>query len=253
MDSVIIRKTEIGSGVPKICVPIVGRTEDDIIEGAKALKTVPKDLAEWRADWYEDVFREEKVKAVLGRLREILGETPLLFTFRTAKEGGEKAITEKDYLSLNQMAIESGKVDLVDVEIFRDKETVKNIISCARKNMVKVIASNHDFQKTPPKEEIIRRLRYMQDAGADILKIAVMPQKKSDVAVLLSATEEMTAYYAKKPVVTMAMSGLGVISRLTGEFFGSAITFGSARKASAPGQIPAEHLQEILDILHSVL
>ena len=33
---------------------------------------------------------------------------------------------------------------------------------------VKVIASNHDFDATPEKDEIVRRLRMMQDYGADI-------------------------------------------------------------------------------------
>lgn len=35
---------------------------------------------------------------------------------------------------------------------------------------VKVIASNHDFDATPEKDEIVRRLRMMQDYGADIPK-----------------------------------------------------------------------------------
>ena len=35
--------------------------------------------------------------------------------------------------------------------------------------------SNHDFHKTPAKDEIIYRLRRMQELGADIPKIALMP------------------------------------------------------------------------------
>ena len=93
----------------------------------------------------------------------------------------------------------------------------------------------------------------MQELGADILKIAVMPQSKQDVLTLLAATEEMVKTYAEKPVVTMSMSGMGLISRIAGEAFGSAITFGAAKKASAPGQIPAGKLSEILNVLHSSL
>lgn len=37
----------------------------------------------------------------------------------------------------------------------------------------KVIASNHDFDKTPAKSDLIYRLRKMQDMGADIPKMAV--------------------------------------------------------------------------------
>jgi len=51
----------------------------------------------------------------------------------------------------------------------------------------------------------------------------------------------------------MSMAGTGVISRLAGEAFGSALTFGAATKASAPGQIPVNELKQVLDILHKSL
>lgn len=253
MNPVIVKNVKIGEGVPKICVPIVGRTKDEIIEEAKGLEAIPKDLVEWRVDCYEDAFSQEKVREILGELRTILKEVPLLFTFRTAKEGGNQVISSDEYLAVNKVAIESENVDLVDVEIFSAEEIVERIVSYAHERNVKVIASNHDFEKTPSKEEIILRLQKMQEAGADILKIAVMPQTKKDVLTLLSATEEMTANYAKQPVVTMSMSGIGLISRLAGEIFGSAITFGAAKKISAPGQIPAIELQNVLDLLHNSL
>ena len=37
MNTVKVRNVEIGSGVPKICVPIVGVTKDEIIAEAKHL------------------------------------------------------------------------------------------------------------------------------------------------------------------------------------------------------------------------
>ena len=250
MNPVIVRNIKIGEGIPKICVPIVGVTEEDIINEAKSFGEIPLDLVEWRADWYEDVFEFEKVKEVLAKLRGVLGDTPILFTFRTAKEGGEKEIEKSAYLALNQMVAEKGNADLIDVELYSGEQSVKQIIETAHKNGVKVIASNHDFQKTPSQREIVKRLQNMQELGADILKIAVMPQRKKDVITLLSATEEMVTLYAEQPVVTMSMSGKGVISRLAGEVFGSAMTFGAAKKASAPGQIPVEKLAQVLEILH---
>lgn len=253
MNPVVVRNVKIGEGIPKICVPIVGATVEEIINEAKAFDAIPVDIMEWRADWYEDIFEFEKVKDVLGQLREILENVPILFTFRTLKEGGQKAIDETTYLALNKMAAETGDVDLVDVEIFSEEDTVKGIIDCAHQNGVKVIASNHDFQQTPSQEEIVKRLKKMQELGADILKIAVMPQDKKDVLTLLAATEEMVSEHARQPVVTMSMSGQGVVSRLVGEVFGSAITFGAAKKASAPGQIPVHELQTVLNILHHSL
>lgn len=253
MNPVVVRNVRIGEGIPKICVPIVGVTREEIIDEAKSFFNIPVDIVEWRADWYEDAFQIEKVEETLAELRKVLGEIPVLFTFRTAKEGGEKSIDDKTYLELNKAAIQTGNVDLVDVEIFSDEEIVKEIIGFAHESHVKIIASNHDFQKTPDKGEIVRRLQFMQEYGADVLKIAVMPQSKKDIITLLSATEEMVTNYAKQPVVTMSMSGQGTISRLSGEVFGSAITFGSANKASAPGQIPVCDLDRVLQILHNAL
>ena len=89
----------------------------------------------------------------------------------------------------------------------------------------------------------------MQELGADIPKIAVMPGNKKDVLTLLSATREMAEEYADRPIITMSMSGNGVISRLSGEIFGSAMTF-ALKKASAPEQMRVEDLRQVLQILH---
>ena len=172
-------------------------------------------------------------------------------TFRTSKEGGEKAIEPEAYAELNIKAAQTGYVDLVDVEIFTGNEIVKKIIDGA--HAARVIASNHDFFKTPAQSDIVYRLRKMQDMGADIPKIAVMPQNKKDVLTLLAATEEMATDYADRPIITMSMAGTGVISRLCGEVFGSSMTFGAAKKASAPGQMGVNDLNTVLGLLHGAM
>jgi len=253
MNTVKIRDIEIGAGAPKIIVPIVGITKEDIIEEAKTFDSIPVDVVEWRVDWFEGVFDFAKVEDVLKDLRTVLGNIPLLMTFRTSKEGGEKSIEPDAYAELNIKAAQTGYVDLVDVEIFTGDEIVKKIIDGAHAAGVKVIASNHDFFKTPAKADIIYRLRKMQDMNADIPKIAVMPQNKKDVLTLLAATEEMATNYADRPIITMSMAGTGVISRLCGEVFGSSMTFGAAKKASAPGQMGVNDLNTVLGLLHNAM
>ena len=144
-------------------------------------------------------------------------------------------------------------MDLVDVEAFIGDTYVEKVVKTSHECGVKVIASNHDFRKTPPKAELISRMRKMQELGADIPKIAVMPQSTEDVLTLLSATEEMRRCYADRPVITMSMEGTGVVSRMCGEVFGSALTFGAAGKVSAPGQIDVEELRTVLGIIHKSL
>lgn len=248
-----VRGVKIGEEIPKIIVPIVGVTKEEIVGAARALAGARKDLVEWRADWFENVMDFEEVELVLGELRAVISEVPLLFTFRTGSEGGEKEISREAYAALNIRAAHSGLVDLIDVEAFIGDETVHEITAAAHAAGVKIVASNHDFDRTPVKEEILKRLCRMQELGADICKIAVMPRCKRDVLVLLSATQEMVADYADRPVITMSMGGTGLISRLCGEVFGSACTFGAVGKASAPGQIGASDLGTVLDLIHGSL
>lgn len=247
---VVIRDVRIGEGMPKICAPIVGKTKSDILNEAEQVLSSSADFAEWRADWFEDVHNIENVIGILHDLRELLKEMPLLFTFRTAREGGEQSVSLEAYAVLNRAAVQSGVADMIDVELFSGEALALELIEEAHRRGVMVVASNHDFHGTPERKEIIQRLCAMQSLGADILKIAVMPQKPADILTLLLATEEMHRNYAKRPVITMSMSGIGIVSRLCGEVFGSAVTFGAASKASAPGQIGTKELAESLMIIH---
>lgn len=251
LNTVTVRGVELGTGQPKICAPIVGSNREEILEQAKALRDLPVDLVEWRVDHLNNVSSLSllTVLTFLSELRNELGDLPLLFTFRTKREGGEKDIAPQGYLELNRTIAASGLIDLLDVELFLGDDLFTKLAEYAHEKGVKVIGSNHDFQKTPSKEELLGRLKKMQDLGADLLKVAVMPQDTRDVLTLLAATEEAAATL-KQPVVTMAMGGKGVLSRVAGEAFGSAMTFGSAGKASAPGQLDVKTLRAILDALH---
>lgn len=251
--TVTVRGITIGEGAPKICVPMVGETLLQLKEEASFLKTVDLDIVEWRVDFFEQVEDIEKVKEALKEIRAILDGLPLIFTFRSAKEGGEKEISNDFYFELNKAIAETGQVDLVDVELFNDENVVKSLIETAHMNNIYVIISNHDFDKTPEKEEIVTRLQRAQKLGADLPKIAVMPRSTADVLTLLDATNTMNEQFADRPIITMSMAGKGVISRLAGEIFGSALTFGSAKKASAPGQVPVTELRKVLSLLHSNL
>ena len=115
------------------------------------------------------------------------------------------------------------------------------------------MASNHDFVKTPEEGRIVERLRAMDKAGADILKMAVMPHSREDVLTLLKATVKVRESDICKPLVTMSMGDLGLVSRLCGETFGADMTFGTGAKASAPGQMEALKLQEVLEAIHQTM
>ena len=249
MNPVVVRNLEIGVGMPKICVPIIEKKERDIIEFVRQLQDLPVDFVEWRADWFEGIENWDSVRIVLLQLRAILGDMPLLFTFRTRNEGGERELPYHQYAELLRQVAESKTADLIDVELFVD-EKVADLIDALHAQGTKVIASNHDFVATPEQEEIVRRLCLMQEAGADIAKIALMPQNEDDVKTLLAATREMATFHTTTPVITMSMGELGVVSRVMGEKVGSAVTFGCVGQASAPGQMSVDILKEIMENFH---
>ena len=249
MRTVTVKKITIGTGDPKIIVPIIGKTEKELLEEAKNILEINCDLVEWRIDFYEKVTDFSAVAELSTKIAAILAEKPLLVTFRTKQEGGELAFTDDQYFGVYHTLLTKGTLDLLDVELFMDAKRVEEIIQLAHDKQVKIVMCNHDFAKTPVKEEIVYRLRKMQEKNADICKIAVMPQSSDDVLTLLSATNEMKEKYADRPIVTMSMGQLGMVSRISGAVFGSAMTFGAAKKASAPGQVPVAKLREMLQTL----
>lgn len=244
----------LGKGVPKICVPIIGTTKSQILKEAQFIAQHKVELVEWRLDHYEDVEDHVQVLALLKQLKACLEHTLLLCTFRTKREGGaHEFLNEEDYHRLNERLIKSGDCDLIDLELFMDKHLLKNLIETAHDHGVYVIISNHDFQKTPGYDDLFARLHTMQRLGGDVLKIAVMPKNKKDVLTLLQVTADMEQRAPHQAIVSMAMGTLGMLSRICGETFGSAITFASLNGSSAPGQLPYDEMKTVLDILHKQL
>lgn len=248
MTSVLkIRNVLFGEGVPKVCIPLTNTCFKDLQTSAAGLKNFPFDLVEWRADFYESIRLPQARLQALSALRELVGEVPLLFTIRSFEEGGNLQINTEDYKQLIYQVLDSGLADLVDVEFARGADVMSAIVSAAHASGVNVLASSHNFSATPSKETIIDRLCRMQEAGADMVKLAAMPQSPRDVLTLLDATLTMKENHTDTPVVTMSMGQQGAISRICGEVFGSAITFGTAGSASAPGQLSADLLSLLLN------
>ena len=248
MKTVTIDQVTIGEGQPKIIVPLLDRTENALLASAEHIQQLDCDIVEWRIDFFQEVEKPEIVAKLSHKIKKTLNK-PSLITFRTYKEGGELPLSDEKYFEIYHMLIKHGCLDLIDLELFMPDELIKQTMAAAHQKNIKVILCNHDFDKTPDKQEILSRLQQMQAKGADICKIAVMPQNSADVLTLLEATREMSENYADRPLITMSMGALGMISRVSGQVFGSAATFGSAGTASAPGQISVSELRKILNTL----
>lgn len=246
---VLIKHIKIGEGMPKICVPLTGTSKTQVCREAEAAKEAGADLVEWRADFYEGLKDQDQVIAAAKELSQVLGEVPLLFTVRTEKEGGNSSMETEEYQELLKVVAASGAVDLFDVEALEEEEEKKTLIREIQERGGKVIASSHDFEKTDDWESLLERFSRLDKSGADILKMAVMPRSFEDVTRLMQVTNEETQR-TEKPLIAMSMGNTGSISRIAGENFGSALTFATVGKASAPGQFPIKELRMMMDALH---
>lgn len=230
---------------PKICIPIVGKDNNEIIKQINQLNNYIFDLIELRIDYYEDILQYKQVIHLIQEIKKMTIK-PILFTYRSLKEGGQVQLTDKQYLELIKSI--TPYVDIVDIEVMSGNTLVYQLVEIVHLHHKKVILSYHDFTMTPSELEMKQKLEHMEIMGGDILKVAYMPQTYKDVIKVINVTLEMSSKLTK-PIVTMSMGELGKITRLCGGLTGSAMTFASMEKASAPGQISVEHMNELLEVI----
>ena len=250
MENIIkIKNIKLGNGAPKICVPVIEKTEKEIIKYIKYINKLPIDIIEWRADFYlEDIIKdnEKSINDIIDLSKDIkkITNKPILFTLRSDKEGGKIKNNSYDkIINIYKTIIENKCFDLIDLEILNLKEKdIKNIIKLSKEKNIKTILSNHNFNKTPSKKYIISLINKMIKLKCDIVKVAYMPKNKKDVIILLDAITEIKDF----PIIAISMGKLGTITRI----FGSVMTFASAKSSSAPGQLEAMKLKYILDNIY---
>ena len=243
---VICRNLIIGEGMPKICVPVTIKNDEDILN--QLPHDLPYDFIELRIDSYSYLNEFHKVKTLLNQIRELV-ECPILLTCRSVSEGGKSSLTKEEYKQFLIQVIESGFIDMIDIEINVGNAIVFELVEKAKSHNVKVVMSYHNFDKTPPQEDMIDILEKMEVMGGDILKIAVMPLCKKDVVTLMNTSLIMSSRI-DKPLIMISMGELGKITRVAGELIGSSVTFGMALESSAPGQIHVSHLKDLLESVH---
>src|SRR5699024_11430677 len=89
--TVTVQDLGIGTGAPNIIVSLMAKDIASVKSEALAYREADFDILEWRVDHYADLSNVESVMAAAKILRETMPEKPLLFTFRSAKEGDRKS------------------------------------------------------------------------------------------------------------------------------------------------------------------
>ena len=229
-------------GPPKICVPLTAPDLPGLLVQLEQAGGLPAQVLEWRLDCFAG-----DAAAALPQVAQRAGR-PLLCTLRTTGEGGRAQLEPAEYETRLNGLLAQGGFERVDVELACGMERTARLVKKAREQGILTVVSKHDFRKTPPVLQMVASLTAMKALGADLPKLAVMPQSPLDVLALMEAS--VKARERLGPVITMSMGELGAVSRLAGELTGSCLTFGAGASASAPGQLPAAKLWEALALLH---
>ena len=239
-------KITLSNNQARVCVPVMGKTTEEVLQQLKSVVEMGPDIIEWRGDFFETDNNEGYLN-VLKQMKDVNENIPVIFTIRTDSEGGNKKIGWSEYCDLCLFIAEKGKefnVEFVDVEVFKDDKANELINSLHEKGM-NVIGSNHHFDKTPDKEEMVKILSTIEKSGADVCKLAVMPRDKKDVEVLIEASKE-TDEKIKAPIITMSMGELGAVTRVIPKITKTSVTFAAGVSASAPGQPGIKVVRKLL-------
>ena len=180
------------------------------------------DIIELRLDLFSTFPDENKLKGI-GK--------PIIVTIRREEDGG-KFKGDEDR-RLKTLARYSVYADYVDVENDVPDEYIR-MMRC------KIIESYHNFKETPSYE-------YLKDLiearRGDIFKIATMGRDKSDVLKivrLLCEYDNLVAFLMGKEFAW---------TRIMALFLGSPFIYCTVSKSVAPGQLEANKVRKILDML----
>ncbi len=242
-----------GGALPIIITPLVEPSRAAILEAVAAIAPKRPDLLEWRIDFFEDIGDTPRVIDTARAIRTASGGIPLLLTRRSRAEGGQ--VIERDEPVVVEMYSEACKarcIELVDYELSNPLPLLRKLRTVSAENGISMIMSHHNFERTPDAATLDATFADAARLGADVAKVAVMPQSPQDVLELLAAT-----YRASQTVdialITMSMGALGSLSRIMGWVYGSAATFAVGKGSSAPGQIAIEELRNALEIVRNAV
>ncbi len=212
---------------------IVASIGKNPLDSASKAKKLGADILEVRID-----LLDMDARTVISKIKKL--DLPLIITNRMKQEGGAWDGSEDEriqtLLSLLHLA------DAVDIELCAQKRDA--VVKKAKTEGKTVIISTHDFQNTPEPDVMAGIINESFEAGADIAKLAIMPNTLLDVLRLL----EVTLHSGGK-VCTIAMGNTGRHSRVVAPIYGSVMTYGYVDKPTAPGQMRVDELKSILKLL----
>lgn len=212
----------------KFIVPIVAK---NAAEAKAQYGASVGDVVELRLDAMESFTTEE--------LKELAALRKTIMTDRRKSEGGLKAQTDTQRFDDIHAAVEA-KPWAVDIEIQAPRIFRRKLIKLARDNGVKVIASYHNYNKTPPEHKLAEMVKEAL-ADSDYVKIVCTPQDEGDVTALLNLVRNRPG--------KVAAFGLGekyAHTRILSLKLGAPFGYAKGVTSTAPGQLTVDEMKQQL-------
>lgn len=244
---------------------IVSLTGISLLELETQYRRLPPeiDIIEWRVDkilQHSQISEVENIAKSLGNFIQ----QPILATVRTATEGGDIMLSSKEYLQVVDRLAEIEEIAIIDLEL--SEQNYREALSfraqeMREKNIVNIF-SKHFFDPEQSSKLLQQGMaRILDEAfayGADIAKLAIWINNIEDLLKLLQQTFTYHKLYPERKILLIGMGEVGRSSRLIGGIFGSCATFAAnasgetqeIKLSSAPGQLPADLVYQVLQLLH---
>ena len=185
--------------------------------------------------------RLDRIKFSDSDLEKIFTSGKTVATFRPVD-----GIDDEKRINILKAAIKHG-ASYIDIEVENNDAYKNELKETAAITGCQTIVSYHDYEKTPVMRELEQLITWCFEGGADLAKIACQANSMSDAARLLSL------YSLGKPVISIGMGKEGKITRIAASLLGAPFTYASldAARETAPGQIDAAKLKQIIDMIRN--
>ena len=234
-----------------ICVSIPLENMNTISDKIIKAKEQGAEIVEIRLDYFPKILETDPL--TLKPLLECC-DIPIIFTLRSASEGGKNSLKEAVRIEYIKSLIEL-KPQYIDLEARLPPDILKTLYRLAIQNSVKVIYSSHDFERTPNIVnaqtliyQIIKKCEGLEEENNPnaIIKVVFTAKGGQDNLVAVQLVRWLRRM--DRNIICFCMGEKGVYSRLESLKAGAYLTFASMDKATAPGQLNINDLKKDLGI-----
>ena len=222
----------------KICVSIATTGDDSLLkEQADRAFSLGADFAEIRFDFVSP----NRMQAAIDTVRGIRSKA--VFTLRSKDQGGKFAGSEQERIEwLKKLAKQKPMLLDVELDTIKENDELADFLE-----KTPILVSWHDFQQTPPSDELEDILSEMR-IYSNYVKVVTTAKSVEDSLRLLELYESTTGLH---PVI-FAMGDAGIVSRILCTIVGNApFTYTSLEKAVAPGQLTVKQMRKLYDRIAS--